>query len=46
MPNNLGSNFVEFKLLYFLIFGGLGVLFPYLPVYYESLSFSKAQIGV
>jgi predicted MFS family arabinose efflux permease len=46
LPNNRGSNFVEFKLLYFLIFGGLGVLFPYLPVYYESLSFSKAQIGV
>jgi predicted MFS family arabinose efflux permease len=40
------SNFLEFKFLYFLTFGGLGVLFSYLPVYYESLSFSKAQIGV
>jgi predicted MFS family arabinose efflux permease len=46
MHDDRESNFLEFKFLYFLTFGGLGVLFSYLPVYYESLSFSKAQIGV
>lgn len=35
-----------FKLLYFVMFAGLGVLMPYLPVYFETLSMSKSQIGV
>jgi MFS family permease len=44
--NNNSENYYEYKALYFLIFSGLGVLFPYLPVYYESLNLYKYQIGI
>jgi MFS family permease len=38
--------FIRYKLLYFIVFSGLGVIFPYFPVYFESLAFSKTQIGI
>ena len=36
----------HFKLMYFLYFGSLGFLYPYLPLFYETLNFRKASIGV
>lgn len=41
-----GTNFMRFKLLYFVLFAGLGVLMPYIPVFFELLSLSKSQIGI
>lgn len=36
---------LKFKLLYFFMYGGLGVLAPYVPVFFERLQMSKSQIG-
>lgn len=36
----------RYKLLYFIIFSGLGALMPYIPVYFETLSMSKSEIGI
>ena len=36
----------RFRALYFFMFSGLGVIMPYLPVYFEFLKYSKSQIGV
>lgn len=38
--------FFTFKALYFMMYAGLGVLFPYIPVYFELMSMSKSQIGI
>eukprot|EP01038_Epipyxis_sp_PR26KG_P013484 gene13484-18092_t len=40
------QNTFSYKLLYFFLFSGYGILFPYFPVFYESLLMSKAQIGL
>lgn len=37
---------IRLKSLYFCIFGAMGILFPIIPLFYESLSFSKTKIGV
>ena len=37
---------LRFKLLYFFMYGGLGILAPYVPVFFERLLMSKSQIGV
>lgn len=34
------------KLLYFFLYGGLGVLSPYVPVFFERLHMTKSQIGI
>ena len=44
--SNSHDYFIRYKLLYFTIFSGLGILFPYLPVFYESLFLTKSQIGI
>jgi MFS_1 like family len=36
---------LKFKLLYFFMYGGLGVLAPYVPVFFERLQMSGSQIG-
>ena len=36
---------LRFKLLYFFMYGGLGILAPYVPVFFERLLMSKSQIG-
>jgi MFS family permease len=38
--------YFRFKLLYFILFSGLGILMPYLPVFFESLHLSKSEIGI
>jgi predicted MFS family arabinose efflux permease len=40
------NNYISYKLLYLLLFSGFGILFPYLPVFYETLLLSKSQIGI
>jgi predicted MFS family arabinose efflux permease len=40
------NRYISYKLLYLLLFSGFGILFPYLPVFYESLLLSKSRIGV
>ncbi|RYH07054.1 MFS transporter [archaeon] len=40
------TNFMRFKLLYFVLFSGLGILMPYIPVFFELLSLSKSRIGI
>jgi MFS_1 like family len=37
---------LRFKMLYFFLYGGFGVLAPYIPVFFERLHMSKSQIGV
>ena len=37
---------LRFKMLYFFMYGGLGILAPYVPVFFERLLMSKFQIGV
>ncbi|CAM9625674.1 unnamed protein product [Chrysoparadoxa australica] len=37
--------YLEVKALYFLFYGSLGALMPYLPVYYHSLGISDRRIG-
>ena len=37
---------LRFKLLYFFMYGGLGILAPYVPVFFERLLMSKSQIGI
>jgi MFS family permease len=34
------------KVLYFMSFGSMGVLFPIIPIFYEGLGFSKTNIGI
>ena len=34
------------KVLYFMSFGSMGVLFPIIPIFYEELGFSKTNIGI
>jgi MFS family permease len=34
------------KVLYFMSFGSMGVLFPIIPIFYEDLGFSKTNIGI
>lgn len=36
----------RFKLLYFVQFSSYGVVFPYMPIFFESLGMSKSQIGI
>lgn len=36
----------RYKLLYFVQFSGYGVISPYMPIFFESLSMSKSQIGI
>lgn len=40
------KQFFLLKGLYFFLFTGYGVLYPYMPVFFESLSFSKSRIGI
>jgi predicted MFS family arabinose efflux permease len=35
-----------FKLIYFLLFASLGAFQPYIPLYFESLEFSKSKVGI
>lgn len=35
-----------YKLLYLCIYGAYGVIFPYIPLFYDALHMSKAQIGI
>ena len=37
---------LRFKVLYFCMYGGLGVLAPYVPVFFEKLLMSKFEIGI
>jgi len=38
--------YIKFKLLYFLLFASYGAFQPYCPIYFESLKFTKAQVGI
>jgi MFS family permease len=40
------AEFIRYKAIYFLIFAGLGIIFPYLPVYLEYVQLTKSQIGI
>ena len=37
---------IHYKLMYFFIWGAMGVFIPYRPLYFESINFSKLQIGI
>eukprot|EP01031_Cornospumella_fuschlensis_P030878 gene30878-37314_t len=41
-----GTSNIRYKFLYFVLFAGLGVLMPYIPVFFELLSLTKSQIGI
>jgi hypothetical protein len=40
------TTMMRFKLLYFALFAGLGILSPYYPLFFQSQSVSKGGIGV
>jgi predicted MFS family arabinose efflux permease len=40
------EGFYRFKALYFIMYAGFGVFFPYIPIFFELLEMTKAQIGV
>jgi hypothetical protein len=44
--NSLAMYTFRYKLLYFVQFSCYGVLSPYLPIFFESLSVSKSRIGI
>jgi hypothetical protein len=46
MKSEKNESYWSNKCLYFLLFGGLGIYFPYLAIFYETLNFSKSQIGI
>ena len=41
-----GDDTLRFKQLYFCMYASLGVLAPYVPVFFERLQMSKSQIGI
>jgi PPP family 3-phenylpropionic acid transporter len=45
MPPNTRALFIG-KVLYFFMFAGLGIFFPFLNVYYKSIGLSGKQIGL
>lgn len=40
------ASLFRYKLLYFVQFAGYGVISPYMPIFFETLSMSKSQIGI
>lgn len=47
MPvSSVFTTIIRFKLLYFALFAGLGILSPYYPLFFQSQSVSKGGIGV
>lgn len=40
------DSFLRYKLLYFFTFAALGVVMPYFPIYYQSLSLNNVYIGI
>lgn len=40
------TTMIRFKLLYFALFAGLGILSPYYPLFFQSQSVTKSGIGV
>ena len=45
MPANTRALYIG-KVLYFFMFAGLGIFFPFLNVYYKSIGLSGTQIGL
>lgn len=40
------DSFLRYKLLYFFTFAALGIVMPYFPIYYQSLSLNNVYIGI